>query len=97
MLSEVIQKSDDSIISMWNETQKCLMKWVDLMVEWTRFGQSREERKVKIQTIGETIEKVNTQLEMRDNLVQKIDEILKEQPNLIMTVEQKIAMLKEKK
>lgn len=96
ILGEIIQRTDNTGFSKWNEIQKCLMKWIDLLIEWSRFGSTREDRTVKVQIIEETIKKVGVEVERRDKLVSMIDDSLREQPNLIKTIQSKIELFQSK-
>ena len=97
VLGEIIQRSDDLSFLNMNKTQKNMMKWIDLLIEWTRFGISKEDRESKIKTMTATVEKVQNEISKRDNIVVMIDDSLKEQPGLLKTVEEKIGVFKEKK
>lgn len=96
-LGDIIQKSyDDSFVHM-NKTQKNIMKWIDLLIEWTRFGLNKDQRDKHLAEIETKISTVSKEIETRSTLLAKIKRSLEEQPGLIKTVQDKINFFKEKK
>ena len=59
------------------------MKWIDLLIEYTRFGQRRDERQVKISTMIKMIEKVDAEMQKREEIVVMMQKTYDEQPALI--------------
>ena len=99
LLCDVVERisANSATYEVYGSIQRILMKMVDSSIEVIKLEHLKAKREVEIERINESVVLLGLQSERADKYVAMIEEGLKDKPALTVKIEERIALLEEKK